>query len=1157
MDKMKAYIGNTVKKTNAQKVTGKFIKKAAETFYQINHVNQMNVFFMSIVSSSDHWLFVASNGALTAGRISPDKALFPYTTVDKLYDSAGKTGPKSLFYIHKEDKIYYWEPFCPLMASIYQIEQRLYKNIPGNKIIFEEYNKDLDITFSYLWTTSPCFGFIRKAKITNNSQAAIKIEVLDGVSNILPALIDQTTQSRISCLSDAYKQNELDFETNIGIYGLASQITDKAEPKEALRANIAWSTGLKISDYLISDDQLKNYQQGNTLKTEAIKKGKRGSYFIHSNFSLKISQSKEWYHIFDVHQSQNQIVQLKQQIQNANNIIQKIEDDIQFGTNELQKIIGSADGLQTGNDHLITSHHFSNVLYNCMRGGTFFNHYQIEKNDFIQFLKMRNINTYNHNEGLLLKLNSDFNKEDLTKVLEEVKDPDLYRLSLEYLPLFFSRRHGDPSRPWNKFAIHINDENNHKILNYQGNWRDIFQNWEALCLSYPAYIENIIAKFVNATTLDGYNPYRITRKGIEWEKIDPEDPWSNIGYWGDHQIIYLLKFLEWDNKFFPGSLSKYLCQDLFTYANIPYQIKPYEEILKNPYETILYDQKKNQAIDDLVSEMGSDGCLILTKDKKVYHVNLTEKLLILLLGKLVNFIPDGGIWMNTQRPEWNDANNALVGYGLSMVTLFYLRRYILFSQKLFEENLNQSISISQKIFFLFQKIYSIFQKFHSLIIKHNPDSHIRKKMIDELQTAGSDYRSKIYSQGFDTKTTLSFMNIVDFTKFILPFIDLTIERNKRQDGLYHSYNLIKINEHTADVLPLYEMLEGQVAALSAGVMNPDEAIQLLNSLRKSSLYREDQNSYFLYPNKELKNFLEKNTIPQEWVNRSSLLKELLQFPTNPIINQDTEGNYHFGSECSNSQDLFCLLKKIKNNWDLKSYSQKEVHIILEIYESVFHHHAFTGRSGSMYSYEGLGSIYWHMVSKLLLSVQENFSQAAQETKSSEILTQLAEYYYQIRRGIGFNKSPENYGAFPTDPYSHTPLHSGAQQPGMTGQVKEEIITRLQELGIWIENGCIQFHPILLKQKEFLKNNQEFKFINLKGIQQSISLLANQIGFTYCQIPVIYTLKNKGENAIQIEFTDNSIKDSKGNTLSAELSSQVFYRTGKIKKILVDVNNVLT
>ena len=47
----------------------------------------------------------------------------------------------------------------------------------------------------------------------------------------------------------------------------------------------------------------------------------------------------------------------------------------------------------------------------------------------------------------------------------------------------------------------------------------------------------------------------------------------------------------------------------------------------------------------------------------------------------MNFVPEGGIWMNTQRPEWNDANNALVGKGLSVVTLCYLRRTIVFCKR--------------------------------------------------------------------------------------------------------------------------------------------------------------------------------------------------------------------------------------------------------------------------------------------------------------------------------------------------------------------------------------------------------------------------------------------------------------------------------------------
>jgi len=56
---------------------------------------------------------------------------------------------------------------------------------------------------------------------------------------------------------------------------------------------------------------------------------------------------------------------------------------------------------------------------------------------------------------------------------------------------------------------------------------------------------------------------------------------------------------------------------------------------------------------------------------------------------------------------------------------------------------------------------------------------------------------------------------------------------------------------------LPEMLEGQVAAISSGYLGANETLQVLDSLRNSALYRSDQNSYILYPNKELPKFLEK------------------------------------------------------------------------------------------------------------------------------------------------------------------------------------------------------------------------------------------------------------------------------------------------------------
>ena len=188
--------------------------------------------------------------------------------------------------------------------------------------------------------------------------------------------------------------------------------------------------------------------------------------------------------------------------------------------------------------------------------------------------------------------------------------PSLLRLCLEYMPLTFGRRHGDPSRPWNLFAIETRDEGGFKILNYQGNWRDIFQNWEALAMSFPGYIESMISKFVNASTADGYNPYRVTREGFDWEVHNPDDPWSFIGYWGDHQTIYLLKLLEISDAFHPGRLQEFLEQELFSYANVPYRIKEYRSVLLDPYHSIDYDEDLEKLIASRVKSHGADGKVI-------------------------------------------------------------------------------------------------------------------------------------------------------------------------------------------------------------------------------------------------------------------------------------------------------------------------------------------------------------------------------------------------------------------------------------------------------------------------------------------------------------------------------------------------------------------
>ena len=68
------------------------------------------------------------------------------------------------------------------------------------------------------------------------------------------------------------------------------------------------------------------------------------------------------------------------------------------------------------------------------------------------------------------------------------------------------------------------------------------------------------------------------------------------------------------------------------------------------------------------------------------------------------------------------------------------------------------------------------------------------------------------------------------------------------------------NHESVSVSYLPEMLEGQVAVLSSGYLSTEESLSVLDALKASKLFRPDQYSYILYPNKTLSRFVDKNTI---------------------------------------------------------------------------------------------------------------------------------------------------------------------------------------------------------------------------------------------------------------------------------------------------------
>ena len=1141
------HLGQQLRQTNNVEVGGKYVNIEGETFYQIENYDQMKDFFISVVSDSDHWMFISTRGGLTAGRINSENALFPYYTDDKVSDGSPFTGSRTIALATIGDKTSLWEPFSEQYDGIYNTTRNLYKNVFGDKLIFEEINHDLALTFRYAWRTSDKFGFVKTSTLINTGESSAQVDIVDGIENLIPYGVETDVQGGLSCLVDAYKKNELEAESGLGLYSMSSILVDRAEPSEALSTTTVWSVGLADSKKLVSSLQLDSFRTGETIEQELDVRGRRGAYFVNDCLTLAPLSEKSWSIVAEINQGPAKVKDLIAYLKADKNITQDIEADIALGSENLARIVGISDGLQVTEDKLSANHHFANVLFNVMRGGLFVDNYAVPKADLIDFVKGFNRDLYNQFKDFFEGLDDTFHYSDLVKAAAKQNDAGVQRLCFEYLPLSFSRRHGDPSRPWNKFNIKVKQEDGSQLLNFEGNWRDIFQNWEALSYSIPNYIESMICKFVNASTADGYNPYRITKAGIDWEKPDPHDPWANIGYWGDHQIIYLLKFLEFSNDHHPGTLRDFLTRDLFCYANVPYKIKGYQDLLKDPHNTIDFDEAADELIEQRVSEVGADGRLIWDKNGSVYYVNLTEKLLATMLSKLSNFIPEGGIWMNTQRPEWNDANNALVGYGVSMVTLYYTRRYQQYLIDLFANTEIENMAISEEIETLLRSINATFESNKHLLAGKINDAD-RKRVVDALGEAGSDFRSGVYDNNFSgNRVMLKTADLIAFLKLSLEYIDHTIEANRREDGLYHAYNLMTAKEDTIEVSYLYEMLEGQVAVLSSGYLSPEQALEVLTSLRNSAVYTARQHSYLLYPDRELTRFVDKNIIPEAQLKGSKLLTTLVDSGDTSLVEKDSQGGYHFNGAFNNVDSAKAVLASLKENGYQDLVEQEQL-LIEEIFESVFNHRQFTGRSGGMYAYEGLGSIYWHMVSKLLLAALENFRKALEQGSDAVTVGKLADCYFDIRAGIGFNKTPDNYGAFPTDPYSHTPGFAGAKQPGMTGQVKEEVITRLMELGLSVSGGAICFRPFILRKSEFLSSSDSLSYFDIAGNQRSVDLQAGQLGFTYCQVPVVYSLAE--ETSIVISFADGSEKVISGDSIDTETSLAIFDKTGEVVKINV-------
>jgi hypothetical protein len=123
---------------------------------------------------------------------------------------------------------------------------------------------------------------------------------------------------------------------------------------------------------------------------------------------------------------------------------------------------------------------------------------------------------------------------------------------------------------------------------------------------------------------------------------------------------------------------------------------------------------------------------------------------------------------------------------------------------------------------------------------------------------------------------------------------------------------------------------------------------------------------------------------------------------------------------------------------------------------------------------------------------------------------------------------------------------------MTGQVKEDILSRFGELGVFVTEGKLYFDPCLLRQNEFLQKDRKFNYVNIAKVAQEVPVQKGSLAFTYCQVPIVYTIAD--EYGLTVHLKDGHTKAFENLSLDVETSQHVFDRAGEVIQINVNIKS---
>ena len=540
----------------------------------------------------------------------------------------------------------------------------------------------------YTLPNTPVAGLMRKVTIENTAKAPIDLEVIDGLSRIIPFGAANSFLKDMSRTLEAWMQTE--FFGNLAIFLWTVDPRDESQTKYIEGANFNYSfyenNGKKKSAYIIVDPRavfshdtsfstpVNFLKKGFKIPLPQITCGRTPCAFSYFKYKLAKGQSRTFYSIFGA--------AFKPQL--IKSFVKGLSADFLNKKEEENKRI-----VEEIKDNCL-----------CVSGSK----------NFSQYVK----STYLDNVlrgGYPYRANNSNNAEDNGK-------------SIYYI---YSRKHGDLERDYNQFQL---------LPSYfsegQANYRDINQNRRMDLFFEPALGSKNIIYFLNFLKIDGYNPLvikvdklyftktksstilkefglktqrllHLIIKGVylgeffkllDEEKIkvkrrdelalcllrkserEPQATHSE-GYWIDHWH-YNLDLIESFLYFYPDKVEELFLGEKFLFWDDEYCVKPrslrYSLRAGKIYqaESLEIDREKRVSLKKRVRPKN----FLRTKKGKIYETNLIGKLLTLILNKAATLDPAGiGIEMEADKPGWCDSLNGLPAlFGSSLGETLALKR---------------------------------------------------------------------------------------------------------------------------------------------------------------------------------------------------------------------------------------------------------------------------------------------------------------------------------------------------------------------------------------------------------------------------------------------------------------------------------------------------